>query len=807
MRPRLSRLLLVGGLFALAAPARADTPARVAELTVEPAPVNLTHAHDRQRLLVTGKLADGTWRDLTRSVRYSSADPTIAAVSPRGIVTPRSSGQTTIEVTGPGATAKVPVTVERLDPRPVSFANDIMPLLARSDCNSGGCHGSASGKKGFKISLRGYDPANDFIALTRGTEGRRINPIEPARSLLVLKPTGQVAHEGGKRFGAHSPYADLLTRWIAEGAASDLPTAPKLVGLDVSPRFRSFPTTGLEQQLLATARYSDGTRRDVTGDARYSSSNETTALVSEDGLVTMPAKGEAAVMVRYGHLMTVSTVVVLKHDPAFTWPGPPEHNYIDRHVYDKLRKLQIAPSDLAGDEQFLRRVHYDVLGIPPTPEEVRAFLADKRPDRRARVIDALLERPEHAEFWALKWGDLLKVRFDVLRDKGTWGLHRWIRDAIAVNMPYDRFVRAIVASEGSCAENPPANVWRAFPTADEASEAVVQVFFGVRLLCAKCHDHPFEKWVQTDYYGMSAFFTQVGRKPGKRREDVVIFRTESAPQSRHSTTGATVLPKLLDGATLKLSAQDDARAALADWMTSKDNPFLARAAVNRFWSYLFGRGIIDPVDDIRSSNPPSNSALLDALTRDFIDHNFDVRHILRTILNSRTYQLSARANGTNRNDRLNFARALPRRLSAEQLLDTLSQATGIRANFRSRFGAGSVALPAGGMRAGALPDRQLTAEMLDIFGRPRGESSCSCERHEESSMTQALHLINGKSVARRLADPNGRVAKLVQTPKITDEQIIEELYLAVLCRLPHARPVAELRGEPQQVRTTDRPGR
>jgi hypothetical protein len=668
--------------------------------------------------------------------------------------------------------------------QPVSFANDIMPLLARTGCNAGACHGSASGKKGFKLSLLGYDPVNDYISLTRGTEGRRLNFAEPGQSLLVLKPTGQVPHEGGQRFPVNHPYAETFTRWIAEGATNDLKTAAKLVGLEVSPSFRSFPKTGLEQQLLVTARYSDGTSRDVTRDARYSSSNETAATVGEEGLVRLPNKGEAAIMVRYGALMAISTLVALEHDPKFVWSNPPENNYIDRLVHDKLRKMEILPSELTTDEAFLRRLSYDLLGLPPTPDEVRSFLADKRPDKRARKIDELLERPEHAEYWALKWGDLLKLRFELLRDPGTWGMYRWLRDSIAGNKPYDQFVREILAAQGSCAENPAANFWRVFNDPNESSEATVQIFFGVRLLCAKCHDHPFEKWVQNDYYGMAAFFSQVARKSGSRREDLVVYRNEVAAQARHSTTGATLTPKFLDAQSIKVEANQDARALLADWVTRKDNPFLARAAVNRFWSHLFGRGIIDPVDDIRSSNPPSNGPLLDALTKDFVEHKFDVRHILRTMLNSRTYQLSARTNKSNAGDTANFSHALPRRLSAEQVLDSLSQATGIRESFRSRFGEGTVALPTGGVRAGQLPDRQLTAELLDIFGRPRGESTCACERHEEISMTLALHLINGQSVARRLADPGGRLAKLAQDPKLSDKEVIEEIYLLVLCRRP-----------------------
>lgn len=769
--------------FGLPSNLLAQTPTFASGSTYPPN-VLLRHSHDKQRLLVTGLLADGSSRDASREVAYTSRDPKIAMVDPRGIVTPVGKGKTVIEILGAGLKLEVPVEVSSAEARPVSFAHDVMPLLARFDCNSGGCHGAAAGKKGFKISLRGYDPASDYVRLTRGTEGRRLNFNEPERSLLVLKPTGQVPHDGMKRFEAGSWAANLLERWTAQGARSDLEAAPKLVGLEVFPTFRGFPKKDVLQQLLVTARFSDGSTRDVTDEARFSSGNEAACLVDENGLARLHAKGEATLSIRYGHLMALSNLVALDHDPTFAWTNPPEVNYVDKLVHAKLKSLEILPSDVCGETEFLRRVHYDLTGLPPTPEDVRGFLEDKRPDRRAKIIDALLDKPEHAEYWASKWADLLKMRFETLKDRGTWGLYRWLRDSIAGNKPYDQFVREIVTASGSCAEEAPANFYRVFDNPNEASEATIQVFFGIRLMCARCHDHPFEKWVQTDYYGMAAFFSQVGRKPGGGREDLVIFRTETAPQAQHSTSKAMVLPKLLDAAFVPVKAEEDARAVLAEWMTRKDNPFLARAAVNRFWSHLFGKGIIDPVDDIRSSNPPSNPALLDALAKDFVEHGYDVKHILRTMLNSNTYQRSARTNKWNKHDTLHFSHALPRRLSAEQVLDSLSQATGIREGFRSRFGEGTIALPAGGVRAGALPDRQLTAELLDIFGRPRGDSSCSCERVEEISLTLALHLINGQSVGRRLADGGGKLAKLAADPKLTDAMLAEELYLTVLCRLP-----------------------
>jgi hypothetical protein len=792
MRAHAFLLPIVGGLLLVRAVA-AEAPEKAVELAVEPAEVTLTHVEAKQHLLVSGKLADGSFRDLSRSAVYASTNPAVAIVSAQGLITPKGPGEAAIQVQSDGVQSTVKVTVKDVALRPVSFSNDVMPILSKAGCNQGACHGAASGKKGFKVSLRGYDPVTDYPILTRGTTGRRLNFNAPEQSLLLLKPSAVVPHEGGKRFEVNSPYFHTLRRWIAEGAPSDTSTAPHLTGIEVAPKFRSFPRPNLQQQLLVMARFSDGSVRDVTEDARYSSNNERAADIDDNGLVKMPAKGEAAIMVRYGDMVAVSTLVVMKHDPAFAWSSPSENNYIDRLVNAKLQKMEIVPADLTSDEEFLRRVYYDVIGLPPTPDEVRSFLADKAPDRRARVIDALLERPEHAEFWALKWGDLFKIRFDLLRDKGTWGMYRWTRDSIAGNKPFDQFVREILTAEGSCAENPAVNYWRVFNDPNEASEATVQVFLGIRLLCAKCHDHPFEKWVQKDYYGMSAFFVQVGRKPGGRREDLVVFRNEAVAQAVHPKTGEVLTPKYLNGAAVPVSATQDARSVLADWMTAKDNPYLARATVNRLWSHLFGRGIIDPVDDIRSSNPPSNPELLDALAKDFVDHQFDVRHILRTMLNSRTYQLAARLNRFNADDTQNFSHALPRRLSAEQLFDTLSQVTGIRDNFQARLGSnGTVAMPNGGLRAGQLPDRQLTAEMLDLFGRPRGESSCACERHEEASMTQALHLINGKGVANRLSAPNSKLAQLLQQ-KLTDDQLCEELYLLVLCRLPKATEVEVLR--------------
>jgi hypothetical protein len=626
---------------------------------VEPTRIRLTHRDDHHRILVTATFADGSDRARSRSAHFVVTDPAIVSVSD-GIVRPLKAGATTILIRDGTQSASVAVEVSSVLSRPISFANDVMPTLSHAGCNAGACHGSASGKKGFKVSLRGYDPAADYMTLTRGGSARRLDVLDPSGSLLLLKPTGQVVHEGGKRFDAQSDSARVLTHWIAEGARSDLATASKLVGLEVSPAFRTFAKPGGSQRLLVRATFSDGSVRDVTERARYASSNERAAL-PRDGLVSLLDKGEAAIMVRYGHLVAVSNLVVLRHDPGFRWNNPPQKGYIDRHVFAKLKAMEVLPSELCEDV----------------------------------------------------------------------------------------------------------------------------VFLGIRLMCARCHDHPFEKWVQKDYYGLTAFFSQVGRKTGRRPGELVVFCQDSPALSRHPVTREALTPKYLDGASVPVNDAQNARRLLAEWLTRKDNPFLARATVNRLWAQLFGRGIIEPVDDIRSSNPPVNAPLLDALTKDFVESGFDVRHILRTVLNSRTYQLSARSNRFNSQDHTCFSHALPRRLTAEELLDTLGQITGVRETYRSRIaGQGTVALPAGGLRAVQLPDRMLTAELLDLFGRPRGESTCSCQRSEEASLTQALHLINGKTITARIADPNGKLTRLVRTPGLTDEKLIEELYLLVLCRFP-----------------------
>lgn len=698
--------------------------------------------------------------------------------------------------------------------RPVSFVNDVEPILAKAGCNSGACHGAAAGKNGFKISLFGYDPAGDHRALTRDMLARRMDLADPEKSLILLKPTGQLAHEGGKRFAVGSGYYETLVRWIREGARSDVETAARLVKIEVAPEYQVFAKPGGVQPLRVTARYGDGSSREVAGDARYVSNNEMAAEVDERGVVKLARRGEAAIMVRYGDKIAVSRVVVLDPASDFAWNNPPAENYIDPLVFAKLRDMHIVPSELSTDGEFLRRVWLDVAGVPPAAEEVRRFLADKDPKKRARKIDELLDRPEYAEVWALKWADLLGIRSEdpgviatALTPREVWKYYRWIRESFAANKPYDEFVRELVTAGGRTSTNAPAMYYRRYRDATELTENTTQLFLGIRLKCARCHDHPFEKWVQNDYYGMAAFFSQVKLKPGGGFRDFAIYADAVAPQSEQPTRKVMLGPRALGAGAVAVGAEEDARRKLAEWLTSAGNPWFARAFVNRVWSYYFGRGIIEPVDDLRASNPASNDKLLDALTRDFVEHRFDVKHLVRTILNSRTYQLSSRTNRWNADDAANFSHQAVRRLTAEQVVDALAQATGVPEDFTTNVGdpgKPKIDFPAGyWVRAGQIPDAKVRSYMLTIFGRPQRDDPCECERHQEVSMTQALHLINGDSVDRRLNHPKGWLAQTVGQVK-DDGQLAEAVYLQALSRLPNEEELAlgrkALAGQAERLR-------
>jgi hypothetical protein len=675
---------------------------------------------------------------------------------------------------------------------PVRFRTDVMAVLSRAGCNAGACHGNLNGKGGLKLSLRGQDPDVDLATLTREGLGRRIDRLRPADSLVLSKATMSLPHEGGQRFTRDSLEYRLLYRWIAAGARPDIAAAPTLVGLDVSPRSAILHEPADRVGITVRAAFSDGVLRDVTRLACFEPSN---LLVKVDatGQVVRVAHGESAILVRFLDRQAVVRLAFVPARPGFVWKDLPEYSYIDRHVFAKLRTLRMQPSDACGDSEFLRRAYLDTLGVLPTADEARRFLADHSQDKRRRLIDALVDRGEFADFWALKWSDLLRNEEKVLDARGVRAFHGWIRRSIVDDKPLNEFARELVAGRGSTYHHPAANYYRALREPSVRAEATAQVFLGIRLQCARCHNHPFDRWTQTDYHSLAAFFARVRYRivENKRRDmldkhefdgEQVVWMDRTG-ELTHPVTGEVLRPRFPGAATPDFAPGADRLGALADWIARPDNPFFARAQVNRIWQHLLGRGIVDPGDDFRDSNPPVNPELLDALAKDFVAHRFSLKYLVRTIMNSRTYQLSAVPTPTNSDDENNFARAVVRPLQAEQLLDAVAQVTGVRPRFTG--------LPRG-TRAGQVPGvgaqsrRQGDSErFLALFGKPVRSLSCECERSEDTTLAQAFQLITGRVVNGMLGAADNRIGKALDREQPIGE-IIEELYLVSLCRPPSA---------------------
>jgi hypothetical protein len=661
----------------------------------------------------------------------------------------------------------------------VTYLRDVAPILNKAGCTQGTCHGAAKGKNGFKLSLRGYDPQFDYEALLYDLSGRRFNRADPARSLMLAKPTQQVAHGGGLRFPIGSDYYKTIYNWIAQGVPFGDPAADTVARLEVEPREDFMQAPGGSTNLKVTATFADQGTRDVTRESTIESNLPDVAAVN-GAAVSGARVGEATVMVRYQGTLATLPVTVLNPKPGFAWKALPQNNYIDRAIDAKMQRLKIQPSPAVDDATFLRRVSLDLAGRLPTPEELRAFVGDASKNKRAAKVDKLIASPAFVDHWTLKWGDLLQNNRKYLGEKGAYEFREWIRDSIAQNKPYDRMVREMLEARGSSYDAPEANFFRVTRDPKPTMEKTTQVFLGVRMVCAQCHDHPFERWTQNQYYEMSAFFSAVGLRPGYEVGEEIIYDQRQDFEMKHPKDSRVMNPKFIVPVASKPAAPPvDAsrRQSYAEWLTAKDNPFFAKSTVNRVWSYFFGRGIIDPVDDIRASNPPSNAALLDALTKDFTDHDFDLRHLMRTIANSRAYQASIVTNEWNESDADNFSHAMPRRLSAEELMDAVAMATGVRPVF-------SEAPP--DTTAEQITDPHIGKEgFLDLFGRPSRESSCECERRSDLSLPQALNLVNGKTISDAVADSNGRIAKAILAGR-TDRELIEEMYLATLSRAPAA---------------------
>jgi hypothetical protein len=762
---------------------------KISGLELEPAKLTLHDARDARRVLVWGKTAEGGKIDLTSDAKFVSDSETVS-IDADQYISAKGKGSAELTIAAAGQSAKLQVEVESADTLPVRFVRDVVPVMSKIGCNAGTCHGSAKGKNGFKLSLRGYDPQFDYQALITDISGRRFNRVNVDESLMLLKPTAEVPHEGGMVLKPNSREYNLLRDWIAQGAKYEETAKGRANKLEVLPAEINLDLPGITQEVIVLAHYPDGSMRDVTREAIISSSNDEIAVVKKSR-VTGVRRGEAAILIRYEGNYGTQELRVMGDRSDYHWVEASEYNYIDKHVHAKLQKMKILPSELCTDAEFIRRVSLDLTGLPPKTERVRAFLADTTPskEKRAKLVDDLIGSEDYIEFWANKWADLLQLSSDNLGTKAVWQYRVWIRDAIAKNQAYDKFVREILLAEGSCYENPAANYLRVLREPGKIAEDVSQTFLGVRFNCNKCHDHPFERWTQNQYYEFAAYFGNVAFKPGPIGRNIikydaggtqhvyaeeVLYRNASL-DVEHPKTGKKVSSHVPFGKMPGMESDDDRREAFVNWLTSKENPLFGKAMANRVWSYFFGLGIIQPVDDIRAGNPPSNAALLDALTSEFLASNFNLRELMRTICNSHTYQLSFVPNKWNSDDQLNFSHAKPRRLSAEQLYDAVASVTGSNKQFAG--------LPKG-MRSVQVADGQVAGdEFLTLFGRPKRQSACECERTSNITLSHAMSLINGSTIGEAVSAPHNDIEKLVEREK-DNAKVIEELYYSILSRAP-----------------------
>ncbi|MCE9605518.1 MAG: DUF1549 domain-containing protein [Planctomycetia bacterium] len=775
--------MLLSLLIASVLTAPASSSGSTTGLRLDPPAPLLTGADARQQLLVTA-IHSGGEVDATDEAVFASSNPKIATVSEDGVVLPVGDGSAVISATFDGRSSSVDVRVEHVAVLPSPhFARNIIPLLTKAGCNSGACHGKQGGQNGFKLSVFGHDVGADYQAIVCEGRGRRLFPSVPRESLLLTKATNRVPHGGGGRLEENSTEYRRLLRWIDAGMPYGSDDAPHVVAIDVQPKIRTMRERS-QQRLLVTATLSNGSSRDVTHEAVYTSNDDTRATVDQHGRVaTKMMAGESAIVARFqDHVAATFVTVPLNRAPVDAnglsrWD---RSHFIDRLVADKWQRLRISPSPPADDATFHRRVYLDLIGKLPTPIEVTAFLADPSVDKRTRLVDSLLDRPEYADYWALKWADLLRINSEDLGAKSAYRYHLWLRDSLARNRPYDELLRDLILSQGPDETNGAVGFYRAFANPNDLTVAVSQVFLGVRLECAKCHHHPYEKWGQEDFYGLAAFFPRVHKKGAG--VDLSFFIADKG-EVTHPRTKTVVSPKVLLGASFDGASIADPRRPLAEWLATAENPFVSRALVNRVWGQLMGRGLVEPIDDMRDTNPATNEPLLQALADDFIAHEFDLRRLIRTIAVSRVYGLSSEANADNLRDTQNYSRAYRKRLGAEVLLDAVCDATG-----ESEAFAGT--LP--GTRAVQLWDHRLPSAFLDTFGRPQRKTVCQCERLPDSTLGQVLHLMNSPLVNDKISSLSGRVAELVAKRLSPDETIVE-LYLAAFGRLPRAEEKAAAR--------------
>ncbi|MDA1163082.1 MAG: DUF1553 domain-containing protein [Planctomycetota bacterium] len=744
----------------------------VAGLIVSPTSVVLDSPEASQQLIVS--LTDEVGRrDVTGDIRMSVGDVSVADIEGRALVRPRSEGRTEIVIQFGNETVRVPVDVikQRL-PDPVSFRNEIIPILTKARCNSGGCHGKAEGQNGFKLSIFGFDAESDYAALMKDGKGRRISLTQPQTSLVLVKGTSQMPHGGGRKIEVDSYRYNRVLRWIREGARLDPVSSEtgQIVSIEVEPREQILLANGT-QQLRVTAIDRSGTRRCVTVEAEYESNAAAIADVDQRGLVqASDVPGEAAILVRYLGHVTSCRVTLPRSGVMFERPA--ETNFVDKLVWDQLGRLGIKAGSAASDSEFLRRVYFDTIGTLPTSEEARRYLADASTDKRDQLIEELLNRDEYVDYWTMKWLDILRADQLIVTPQGTVAMQRWLRHCFQQNVPFDQMARELLTVQGSTTAEGPGAFYKILKEPDEMSRAVSQLLLGVRIECAQCHHHPSERWSQGDYTALAGFFTGVKlKKLPNGTEAIVSLGGKDLP---HPRTGELVSARALGAAQTDLSGLSDRRVALADWLVRPDNEFFAKAIANRIWAHYLGRGLVEPVDDIRETNPATNEPLMKALSQHMIGVKFDMKSFTRTLLRSRVYQLSSESNDSNRDDLQNFSHATYKALPAEVLLDAISQSTGVAEKFNGW---------PDGYRAIQIWDNRMPSYFFQIFGRPVRATVCECERSGEPSISQALHLLNSPEITAKIRHREGMARRLAKS-ELTVDELIDELYLTALSRFP-----------------------
>ena len=756
--------------------------ATLEKLEIFPESISLETKRDFHRLVVFATFKDATTRDVTAFADLKVADEKVAKFDGYSVHAVTEAGKTEVVAALGGLTARIPVAVkDGQKDRAVSFRQDVMPVFLRATCNSGGCHGAARGKDGFRLSLFGMDPDGDYIRLTREMIGRRINLAIPEESTMVEKAVGTVPHSGNKLYEADSQYNKTILEWISNGAKDDAPGLAKVTGIEVFPKQIVLEGKAATQQITVRATYSDGTDRDVTNLALFMSNNDPVASIGKDGVVKSGDRGAAFMLARFDVFSVTAQAIVIPKGLVYERPKVAEVNYVDKAVNERLHRLRIVPSGICTDEEFVRRVYIDVVGLYPKPAELQAFIADKHPDKRKLLVETLLQRKEFTELWVMKWAELLQIRSGIAGNnnvppfyKNALLYYNWMADEIGKNRPINEIVVELLSANGGTVSVPAVNYYQSELDRLKLSENVAQVFMGMRLQCAQCHNHPFDRWTMNDYYGFNAFFAQIGRKATDDPQEVIVFNSKGG-ESQHFLTKKNMKPKFLGGEEPELKPGDDRRRVMAEWLASPRNPYFARNIANIVWAHFLGVGVVDPVDDVRVSNPPSNTELMDELAAHLTEYKYDVRQLVRDITASAAYQRSSKTNETNANDKLNFARAQVRRVRAEVLLDAISQITETPNKFQG--------LPLGA-RAVQIADGAVSNYFLETFGRSKRESVASTEVKTDPNLSQALHLMNGDAVNDRIR--RGQVVEKMVAAGKKDDEIITELFLRVFGRMPAA---------------------